>query len=136
MKELKLMRKAGLHTVDSAPLFRCGYFVYAYDMEQWVAMCRILGVDDAVDVGCPGVCQKFVRNTQQVYAIGVFDGGLDTLVHECAHAAFHFCDEIGITVSPDRANETYCYLLDWLFGQGVMGNRAAFRSCLEEPGGE
>ena len=137
MKELKQLRKAGLHVVDGAPLFRCGYFVFAYNQEQWEALCEVLQVDIPVLDGSSGYTQAFtlMRNAQELYAVGVFNGGLDTLVHECAHVAFKFCNDVGVEVVQTRSNETFCYLLDWLFGEGVKGNRAAFRSCLEEPGG-
>lgn len=136
MKELKQLRKAGLHVVDSAPLFRCGYFVFAYNQEQWEALCNALHVDVPVSDSACGLSQAFVRNAQYLYAIGVFGGGLDTLVHECAHTVFKFCHDTGIEVACERANETFCYLLDWLFGEGVKGNRAVFKSCVEEPGGK
>ncbi len=34
VKELKQLRKAGLHVVEYAPLFRWGYFVFAYSQEH------------------------------------------------------------------------------------------------------
>lgn len=138
MKELKQLRKAGLHVVDSAPLFRCGYFAFAYSREQWAALCSVLHVYVPVPDNAGGAMKTFTapRNTQILYAIGVFNGGLDTLVHECAHTAFKFCHDVGVEIACERANETYCYLLDWLFGEGVKGNRAVFKSCVEEPGGK
>lgn len=136
MKELKQLRKAGLHVVDSAPLFRCGCFVFAYSWEQWEALYKVLQLDVPVADGAQGLAHSFARNAQKLYAIGVFNGGLDTLVHECAHTAFAFCDYVNVEVVCERSNETFCYLLDWLFGEGVKGNRAAFKSCVEEPGGK
>ncbi|WP_244638703.1 hypothetical protein [Pantoea agglomerans] len=47
--------------------------------------------------------------------MGVFNDSLTTLVHECAHAAFYCCSDVGVTVKTDEANETYCYLLDRMF---------------------
>lgn len=52
---------------------------------------------------------------ENMYLIGVFDGNISTLVHECAHATFYCCSDIGITTRPGEANETYCYLLDRMF---------------------
>ncbi|EFJ2737200.1 hypothetical protein ACSABO_004845 [Escherichia coli] len=78
----------------------------------------------------------FMQGTKRIFAIGVFRGGLETLVHECAHTVFAFCSYVNVNVERELANETFCYLLDWLFGEGVKGNCAVFRSGLEEPGGK
>ncbi|KQJ38144.1 hypothetical protein [Escherichia coli] len=60
------------------------------------------------------------------------------LVHEYAHTTFAFCGSVNINFERELANKTFCfcYLLDWLFGEGVKGNCAAFRSALEEPEGK
>ncbi|VEW02182.1 hypothetical protein [Escherichia coli] len=132
MKELKQLRKAGLHVVVHAPLFRSGYFVFAYNWEQWETLHRVFGLNIPEVDSAQGLAYDFIQGTKRIFAIGVFRGGLETLVHECAHTTFAFCYYANINVKRELANETFCYLLDWLFGEGIKGNRAAFRLGLEE----
>lgn len=49
-----------------------------------------------------------------LHVIGVFNGKLSTIAHECAHMAFDICSRVGVDVEPGRANETYCYLMSRL----------------------
>lgn len=52
---------------------------------------------------------------ENLYLVGVFDNSVGTLVHECAHAAFYVCDDVGVRVETRQRNETFCYLLDRMF---------------------
>jgi len=55
------------------------------------------------------------KSGENLYLIGVSDNSLATLVHECAHAMFYCCRDVGVTIDTDAGNETYCYLLDRMF---------------------
>lgn len=52
----------------------------------------------------------------RIYIIGVFDGQLQTLVHECSHVMFFILDYVGVEIERGAANETFCYGIDKLFG--------------------
>ena len=56
-----------------------------------------------------GATQTYQNIEQQenLYLLGVFNGEVATLVHECAHIAFNVCRDTGVTVDTEGANETY-----------------------------
>lgn len=57
---------------------------------------------------------EFDENHSPTYFVGVFDGKLNTLVHEVSHAALMIVERSGF--SPlDGNGEPYCYLVDYLF---------------------
>lgn len=79
--------------------------------------CAHLSVDAGGNEMLVGACQQY-QNTdtgENLYLIGVFNGEAATLVHECAHATFYCCRDVGVVVDTGAANETYCYLLDRMF---------------------
>ncbi|QMV32531.1 hypothetical protein KMB83_gp11 [Ralstonia phage Anchaing] len=49
--------------------------------------------------------------------VGVFRGGLQTLCHECVHAALFILDGAGVDVTESNG-EPLAYLTDFLFGKG------------------
>jgi hypothetical protein len=63
-----------------------------------------------------GFCQSFDNIDE--YFIVVLDDSQTSLVHECAHAVFKFCKSRGIKVENGMSNETYCYLIGYLFNEG------------------
>jgi hypothetical protein len=60
-------------------------------------------------------CFRNESHGENLYLIGIFNGDIATLVHECAHVTFYTCRDVGVSIDPDEANETYCYLLDRMF---------------------
>jgi len=63
---------------------------------------------------------------QAIYVVGIFEGGLRTLVHEMLHVTLEICDRVGM--DPVAANgEPACYLMDTLFDrfQGLVAGRGA-----------
>lgn len=46
--------------------------------------------------------------------IGIFDGRIATLAHECDHAAFTILEGCSIKVGAGEHEETHAYLLGWL----------------------
>ncbi|MCS4333691.1 hypothetical protein [Klebsiella variicola] len=96
------------------PLFHCANVYLCRSKEEWVQAESALGVPLADISMLNGVCRHFVNEAagENLYLIGVFNNSIATLVHECAHATFYCCHDVGVTVNTGDANETYCYLLD------------------------
>lgn len=99
------------------PLFQCANVYLCVSKEEWVKAEANIGVPPADISSSVGRCRHFVsdKTGENLYLIGVFDNSLATLVHECAHATFYCCSDVGVTTNPAEANETYCYLLDRMF---------------------
>lgn len=99
------------------PLFHCANIYLCRSKEEWIQAERCLGVDDADLSFANGRVRHFSNEDTggNLYLVGVFDNSISTLVHECAHATFYCCSDVGVTTNPADANETYCYLLDRMF---------------------
>lgn len=99
------------------PLFECANVYLCRSKEEWMQAEACIGVTPANLSTSVGRCRQFVNDTtgENLYLIGVFDNRLTTLVHECAHATFYCCSDVGVSVQTDQPNETYCYLLDRMF---------------------
>lgn len=99
------------------PLFYSANIYLCRSKEEWVKAETALGVSLADVSMANGMCRHFVNDAvgENIYLIGVFDNRIATLVHECAHATFYCCSDVGVTTNPNDANETYCYLLDRMF---------------------
>lgn len=64
---------------------------------------------------CMGVSERCSDKKQRsVFLIGVFDGGLQTLVHELGHTTFSVLRHASVPVNR-RDDEAFCYLLDCLY---------------------
>lgn len=99
------------------PLFNTAWVYLCTSKDEWRQAEAVLGVELADVSHNSGICRHFMNETtgENVYLVGVFNGSISTLVHECAHATFYCCSDVGVTTKPDEANETYCYLLDRMF---------------------
>ena len=99
------------------PLFHCANVYLCRSKEEWQQAEKALGVSLADVSTFNGMCRQFVNDEtgENLYLVGVFDNNAATLVHECAHATFYCCNDVGVTVDTGSANETYCYLLDRMF---------------------
>ncbi|MDU5780751.1 MAG: hypothetical protein E6Z83_08065 [Pantoea sp.] len=99
------------------PLFHCANIYLCRSKDEWIQAESSIGLPPADLIGSAGRCREFVNDVsgERLYLIGVFDDSLATLVHECAHATFYCCNDVGVTVKTDQPNETYCYLLDRMF---------------------
>ena len=99
------------------PLFHCANVYLCRSKDGWIQAESSIGLPPADLIGSAGRCREFVNDVsgERLYLIGVFDNSLATLVHECAHATFYCCNDVGVTVKTDQPNETYCYLLDRMF---------------------
>lgn len=99
------------------PLFNSANIYLCVTREQWQQALANLDVAPQNLSFSNGRTMHFRddANGGNMYLIGVFDQSISTLVHECAHATFYCCHDVGIAVETDKANETYCYLLDRMF---------------------
>ncbi|HHU7963203.1 TPA: hypothetical protein ACUKG2_004772, partial [Escherichia coli] len=79
----------------------------------WQRLHQKLGVD-VHDSDANGASHTMSSENGVLHVIGVFNGKLSTIAHECAHMAFDICSRVGVDVEPGRANETYCYLMSRL----------------------
>ncbi|MGV3876931.1 hypothetical protein ACV8SQ_04045 [Citrobacter freundii] len=96
------------------PLFQSANIYLCRSKDEWVQAEMAIGVSLANVSMVNGMCRQFVNDEtgENLYLVGVFDNNVATLVHECAHATFYCCNDVGVTVDTGSANETYCYLLD------------------------
>lgn len=99
------------------PLFECANVYLCRSREEWNQAARCLGFEEGGVDMLSGATQTYQNADSQenLYLLGVFNGDVATLVHECGHLAFYVCRDTGVTVNTNAANETYCYLLDKLF---------------------
>lgn len=69
--------------------------------------------DEEMDLhGYQGITYKTETESGSLkFLVGIFDGSIGTVVHECTHIAIHIATHTGweITVS---SSEPFCYLLD------------------------
>lgn len=99
------------------PLFHCANVYLCRSREEWHQACNALGCDGS-DIGMlAGATQTYTNAAagENLYLLGVFDGQMSTLAHECAHIAFYVCRDTGVVIREGGANETYCYLVGELF---------------------
>lgn len=99
------------------PLFQSANVYLCRSKGEWAQAEMAIGVSLANVSMVNGMCRQFVNDEtgENLYLVGVFDNSIATLVHECAHATFYCCSDVGVTTHPTDANETYCYLLDRMF---------------------
>lgn len=99
------------------PLFESGDVVFCDSIESWNAVHDRLGVDAGEGL-TNGASHTLRSGSGTVHIIGVFNGSVSTLAHECSHVAFDICGIVGVTVTPGEANETFCYLISRLVDFG------------------
>ncbi|MFM0044109.1 hypothetical protein [Paraburkholderia sediminicola] len=82
--------------------------------EEWAAIAAVYDGDPDTD-GCKGLSIQYRTPEEgRIYAIGIFDGAVDTFVHELAHAVFHILGDVGVPVEDGQANECFAYLQGFL----------------------
>jgi hypothetical protein len=91
-----------------------GKLLFCRTREEWAAIAHMYDGDPDTD-GCKGLSIQYRTPEEgRIYCIGVFDGAVDTLVHELDHAVFHVLGDVGIPLEDGAANEAHTYLLGWL----------------------
>lgn len=85
--------------------------------EKWHDTMHYLTAKDSDgDLGAGRATQLECGEFGRIYLVGVFDGSLAALVHECSHVMFYILDYVGVEIERGAANETFCYGIDKLFG--------------------
>lgn len=99
------------------PLFHSAHIYLCVTKEQWQQALNCLGEPPQNLSYGNGRTMHFCDDEtgENMYLVGVFNGLPSTLVHECAHATFYVCNDVGIDIDTGQRNETYCYLLDRMF---------------------
>lgn len=99
------------------PLFHCANIYLCVTKGEWQQALSSLSQPEQNLSLSNGRTMHFCNDAtgENLYLVGVFDGSIATLVHECAHATFYCCSDVGVGIKTDQPNETYCYLLDRMF---------------------
>jgi hypothetical protein len=90
--------------------------VYLVTDRKTLGQCQQFMGEDIWDASrSGGVTMKMVHPKYgEMFFLGVFDGRLSTLAHECAHAVFMVLERVGIEPT-DSHGEAFCYLLEDMF---------------------
>ena len=99
------------------PLFQNAAVYLCSSKDEWNKAIVFLGNDEEENAFFQGCTQTFENKEegQVIYLLGVFDGNVPTLVHECGHVAFYACRDVGVPTDAALSSETYCYLLERMF---------------------
>jgi hypothetical protein len=95
------------------PLY-AGKVLLCVTPHEWASVAEAYGSDPDTE-GCKGLAIRYLNAEGRTYAVGIFDGASDTLVHELDHTAFHILGDVGIPLEDNGANEAHTYLLAHLF---------------------
>jgi hypothetical protein len=108
------------------PIFG-GKLVLCTSPQEWDALAAAFGDATGTD-GCKGLAMRYDSEEHgRVYAAGVFDKAVDTLVHELAHATFFLLGDVGIPVASGEDNESFTYILGWLMRETFPVFQAAVK---------
>ncbi|MET3232268.1 UNVERIFIED_ORG: hypothetical protein ABIC54_004473 [Burkholderia sp. 1263] len=106
------------------PIFG-GKLLLCVTREEWSSVAYQYDSDPDTD-GCKGLSIQYRTPEEgRVYCIGVFDGAIDTFVHELAHAVFHILGDVGIPVEDGAANEAFAYIQGHLMKESFPSFLAA-----------
>jgi len=96
-----------------------GKLMVCLTRDEWSSLAQAYDGDPDTE-GCKGLCIRYKSDEDgRVYAIGVFDGTIDTFMHELAHAAFFILGDVGVTLEDGAANESYTYLLGFMVREAL-----------------
>jgi hypothetical protein len=96
-----------------------GKLMLCCSREEWSALAEAYAGDPDTE-GCHGLTIRYrTKEDGRVYAIGVFDGNIDTFIHELAHAVFFLLGDVGVTLEDGGANEAYTYTAGFLVREAL-----------------
>lgn len=97
-------------------MFRAGNIEFHTNTRTLVKNIRAAGTSCKRDYfdHCAGACRYSTLQEHSVLYIYVGDGKLDTLVHECFHAAVRYLAWVGVPLVHNSSNEAYAYFLEYL----------------------
>lgn len=88
-----------------------GKLILCCTRDEWSSIAAVYDGDPDTE-NCKGLSIQYVTPEEgRIYVIGIFDGAVDTFVHELDHAAFHLLGDVGVPVEDGAANEAHAYLL-------------------------
>ncbi|HEX8894449.1 MAG TPA: hypothetical protein VF783_14055 [Terriglobales bacterium] len=87
-----------------------GKLLLCVTRDEWSSVAAVYDSDPDTE-GCKGLAIRHLNAEGRTYVIGVFDGAVDTFVHELAHTVFHLLGDVGIPVESGEANEAFTYML-------------------------
>jgi hypothetical protein len=108
----------GIKTVE-IPMY-AGLVCLATNLEDWVAMCRYVGVKPDDDGTWCGISWNLRHETtkERVYLVGVLDDNPTTLIHELAHTTFQLHADVGLDLDHENGNcESFTYLQGYLYDE-------------------
>jgi hypothetical protein len=94
--------------------------------EEWASIAYAYDGDPDTE-NCKGLAIRYLNSEGRTYVIGVFDGAVDTFVHELAHTVFHLLGDVGIPLEDGAANEAFTYTQAWLMKEVFPAFQAATR---------
>jgi hypothetical protein len=116
-----MARKQRSEPVEYAyiPLFQIpiygGKVLLCRTREEWASIALMYEGEPDTE-NCKGLSIRYLNGEGRTYVIGIFDGAVDTFVHELDHATFHILGDVGVPVEDGgAANEAHAYLLGHLF---------------------
>ncbi len=79
--------------------------------DEWASVAALFEEDEDSDA-CKGLAIRYRSEEEgRTYAIGIFDGAVDTFMHELAHAVFFILGDVGVPLEDGGNNECFTYLL-------------------------
>ena len=93
-----------------------GSSIYAFNSRKGFEKAAAYMNVDVSHYGTDGISLPLEdkKDGSSIYILGIFDGKLDTLVHECAHITHFVAQKTGWDSSAGNG-EPYCYLIGHIF---------------------
>lgn len=82
--------------------------------DEWASVAAVYDGDPDTEA-CKGLSIQYRTPEEgRIYVVGVFDGTVDTFIHELAHATFFLMGDVGLELEDGGANECFTYLQAWM----------------------
>lgn len=115
------------------PLFNSGVAVLIQSIDDFNQLLKLNELEE-IENDCLG-CVIVIENEEyRIYAVGVFNDSLTTLVHELTHLSFYVYRDTAMSFDTDYTNEPFAYLTDHYFQlwEQYFTNRCDVKTFLDE----